>query len=87
MTNRKRITCNDAVLALKAIGRSVPAKEIATHLGTDSRAVATALRDAVTDGRVTISYRKNIGLYRFKRLTAKPIATTPDAGARVGSDG
>lgn len=68
MTERTKITTAQAVQALKAIGLSSTAQLIASRMGTDSRAVATALRGAVRDGRVTITYRKGIGWYRFKRL-------------------
>jgi hypothetical protein len=64
-----KITANDAVKALKEMKLSTTAKAVALRLGTDARAVATALRLPVKDGRVTISYRKGIGHYRFKRLT------------------
>jgi hypothetical protein len=70
-----KITCADAVLALKKMGVASPAKNIAARLGTDSRAVATALRGAVADGRVTIAYRRGIGSYRFKRLSARKAST------------
>lgn len=67
------ITCDQAVRALKEIGCSQPARVIATYMGTDSRAVATALRGAVSDGRVSISFRHKDGVarYRFVRLAAK----------------
>lgn len=65
-----RITCEDAVRALKNRGLSTTAKCLAQFLpGADSRAVATALRKATNDGRVSIRYKKGIALYRFKRLT------------------
>lgn len=67
----EKVTCEQTVRKLKHIGRSVPAKTIALFLNTDSRAVATALRSAVRDGRVTINYRRGIGHYRFVRLVAK----------------
>ena len=70
----KKITCQDAVLALKQRGLSTPAKDIAEMLGTDSRAVATALRSATKDGRVTSTHRKGIAFYRFKRLTVRTAA-------------
>ena len=70
-----RISAETAVLAVKALKRSVPASEIASFIGTDSRAVATALRQPTRDGRVTITYRKpkgdplqRRGFYRFVRL-------------------
>jgi len=71
-TERIRITAEQAVLALKAIGLSSSAKVIAERMGTDSRAVATAMRGAVADGRVSIAYGKSVARYRFKRLTPKP---------------
>jgi len=73
-----KITCKDAVLFLKKRGLSTTAESIAlamTHAGcaTTSRAVATALRSAVNDGRVTITFRRGRGFYRFVRLTPKEI--------------
>jgi hypothetical protein len=74
-----KITCDDAVRALKRIGRSSTASLIACELKTSSRAVATALREAVNDGRVSIRYgaarsytgaKLQVALYRFKRLKA-----------------
>lgn len=65
------VTCEQVVSALKTIGRSVKAAQVAYYMGTDSRAVATALRKATKDGRVTITYRKNFGWYRFVRSKAK----------------
>ena len=63
------------VQRLKHHGVNMTAKEIAGSLGMgDSRAVATALRKPVDDGRVKISYKRGLGLgaqYRFVRLTAK----------------
>jgi hypothetical protein len=68
-----KITCEDAVRALKIHGLSTTAKCLAQFLpGADSRAVATALRKATNDGRVNIRYtKKGIAFYRFVRLTAK----------------
>lgn len=65
-----RVTCDDAVKALKAINTSVGAKAIAAHLGTSSRAVATALRQATEDGRVSMRFKGGLALYRFKRMRA-----------------
>lgn len=65
----KKITADDAVRALKKHGLATTAKTIAKLLETDSRAVATALRLPVDDGRVTRRFKKGIALYRFKRLT------------------
>ncbi len=66
-----KITCDDAVRALKRHGPPAAAKHLARMLDTDSRAVATALRNAVYDGRVTTKYVGGIAYYRFVRLTAK----------------
>lgn len=73
----EKITGEMVVRALKEIGRTESAKAIAQKLGTtDTRAIATALRAPVADGRVTINYRhrkamRGVALYRFVRLTAK----------------
>lgn len=69
------ITAEDVVRGLKSGKRSMPAKIIGEWLGTDSRAVATALRKPVKDGRVSCTYRRGIAWYRFKRLKPK----LPDA--------
>jgi hypothetical protein len=72
-----KITCEQAVLALKTLKTSSPATTIAAFMKTDSRAVATALRAAVNDGRVSRHYRKpgkgqqRCCFYRFVRLTPK----------------
>lgn len=68
-----QITAADALLALKAMPRRRHrAKAIAEQLGIDStRAVATALRGQVGDGRVTIKYRDGIGRYKFVRLSRR----------------
>ena len=71
-----KVTAEQCVLALKNIGLSVPAKNVAKALNTDSRAVATALRKPTNDGRVSITYRKGIGWYRFIRLSAKKGSAT-----------
>lgn len=71
----KRITTDDAVRALKARKTAHPASAIAADLGVSSRAVATALRRAVNDGRVSINFRPirrtGVATYRFVRLTSK----------------
>ncbi|HEU4376258.1 MAG TPA: hypothetical protein VFS02_22385 [Telluria sp.] len=73
----KGVTAEQTVLALKKLGRSVPATDVAWVLSVDSRAVATALRQPTKDGRVSITYRRGAkgeqrrGFYRFLRLTAK----------------
>lgn len=67
-----KIKCEDVVVALKQIGLTVTANAIAQRLGTDSRAVATAVRAAVNDGRVKITFPKRGGgpaYYRFVRIT------------------
>lgn len=70
----KKITCEQVVLALKAHRLSTTAASIAARMGTDSRAVATAVRAAVKDGRVTRHYKKAgkgqqvCAYYRFMRL-------------------
>ena len=70
MTARRIITAQDAVLAGRGMGRACTAKEIAEYIGgTDSRAVATALRTPTCDGRVTINYRRAVATFRFKRLS------------------
>lgn len=77
----EKITGEMVVRALKAIGRSETVKAIAAKLGTtDTRAIATAARAPVKDGRITISYRhskrnRGVALYRFVRLTAKEETT------------
>jgi hypothetical protein len=63
-----RITTDDAVRALKARKTAHPASAIAQDLGSTSRGVATALRHAVRDGRVSWRFKKGIALYRFVRL-------------------
>lgn len=69
-----RITAEQCVLALKKRKVSTPARELAKDLGTDSRAVATALRKPTHDGRVKWSFTGGIAYYRFVRLTAKEVA-------------
>lgn len=72
MSERRFITSDDAVRAAKGMARACTAREIAEYIGgTDSRAVATALREPTKDGRVTINYRGSVATYRFRRLTAK----------------
>lgn len=68
----KRITTEDAVRALKARRTAHPASSIAGDLGVTSRAVATALRAAVKDGRVSWRFKRGIALYRFVRLAKQP---------------
>ena len=67
-----KITCQEAVLAVRAIGRSTTVREIAAHMGTSPGAVATALREATQDGRVERSWPEGVGLYRFKQLHPTP---------------
>lgn len=81
MAKRTSITGELCVLALKGLGHSSRAKTVAGYITsvlgvpTDSRAVATALRVPVSDGRVSCSYRRNTGVasYRFVRLKAKAV--------------
>lgn len=67
----QKVTCEDCVLELKRAGLSCKASQIAANLGTSSRAVATSLRKATQDGRVSIRHKANAAIYRFKRLTAR----------------
>jgi hypothetical protein len=69
-----RVTADAVVRACKALGTAHPAKAIAAKLGTDARAVATAARRPVADGRLRIWYPKGsaVALYRFVRLSPKP---------------
>ena len=64
-----KIRCIDAVMVLKNTKARMTAKEIGELLNTDSRAVATALRQATSDGRVHWLFKKGIARYRFTRLT------------------
>lgn len=76
MTDRK-ITCEDAVRVLKEFRTNQTARTVADALKTDSRNVATALRAAVNDGRVKMSFPKSLGVavYRFVRLTPRKVTT------------
>ena len=67
--NDLRLTCDEAVLALKRLKVTASAKHIAACTATSPRAVATALRKAIGDGRVTVRFTKGVAWYRFKRLT------------------
>jgi hypothetical protein len=67
-----KITCADAVLALKIRGLSTTASSLAGPLKTSSRAVATALRQATDDGRVGMTFKEGLTWYRFIRLTPRP---------------
>jgi hypothetical protein len=80
--NYSPITGDECVLMLKRLGHSTTAKGLArclssTWLVTDSRAVATALRQPVKDGRVTRRYKRPApgeqvcAFYRFVRLKPK----------------
>jgi hypothetical protein len=68
----RKITGQMCVEALKAVGKALPAKELADFITrTDSRAVATALRKPVDDGRVKIMYKRGLGFgahYKFVRM-------------------
>lgn len=72
----KRITVEQAVRALRSLGAAATAKAIAASMSDEagevtSRAVATALRQPVSDGRVTINFKRRVPTYRFIRLIAK----------------
>jgi hypothetical protein len=75
----RKITATEAVLALRRLGTASSASTIASsmsglgHGEVTSRAVATALRVAVADGRVTCTYRRttNKASYRFVRLAMR----------------
>ena len=71
----RKITAQMCVEALKAVGKAIPAAELADFITrTDSRAVATALRKPVRDGRVKIMYKRGLGLgahYCYLRSAAK----------------
>lgn len=68
-----KITCEDAVMVLKKARTFQSAQYIAAELNASPRAVATCLRRATRDGRVTMRFRRGVGiaLYRFERLTPK----------------
>lgn len=72
----KRITTEDAVLALRARRTAHPASAIASDLDVTSRAVATALRAAIKDGRVICRFKKGAALYRFVRMAKQPRSKT-----------
>lgn len=72
----KKITGDDCVKVLKAMPNGGTAAEIASLLNrasllnTDSRAVATALRKPVNDGRVKWGkFVKGVATYTFLRST------------------
>ena len=73
-----KITAEQCVMALKRRDLSTTARQLAEYMGaTDSRAVATALRKPVEDGRVKIRHTRGLGFgaeYRFVRLKAKVAA-------------
>lgn len=71
-----RINEHVVVRALQKRRLSTTAKALVASLiddgfDTTSRAVATALRQPVADGRVSINYGKAVARYRFVRLRAK----------------
>jgi hypothetical protein len=71
---KQKITGEMCVQALKTSEQSITASEIAQLVGSDSRAVATALRKPVRDGRVKIMYKRGLGLgahYCYLRSAAK----------------
>lgn len=64
---RKKITAQDCVEILRSCrGRSVTAKAIGLALGTDARAVATALRAPVEDGLISCKFALGVAWYRFR---------------------
>ena len=66
----KKITGDDCVQCLKTLSKGGTAAEIAFLLNTDSRAVATALRKPVKDGRVKWGkFVKGVATYSFLRST------------------
>jgi hypothetical protein len=67
------LTCEEAVRALKRVRLSTTAKSLAARQATSSRAVATALRAATEDGRVSVTYKRGLAYYRFVRLKSKPM--------------
>lgn len=70
-----KVTAEDVVLALKAIGRTVSVKCISKELGgADTRAIATAARKPAADGRIRVRYKGpgQQAWYRFVRLTPRP---------------
>lgn len=76
MAKRITITGDQVVAVLKQLGTAQTAASIAANMiGTDSRAVATALRQPVDDGRVSRTWRrsKQQASYRFVRLAAKAV--------------
>lgn len=66
------ITGDDCVAALAKMGKPSTAKEIAAELGTDSRAVATAMRIPLKDGRVEWgNWVKGVAVYTRPRRKEK----------------
>jgi hypothetical protein len=77
VTLTRKINGQMCVEALKVIGCYTTAADLAKFIGwTDSRAVATALRKPVDEGRVKIRYKRGLGLgahYKFVRLSVKKV--------------
>jgi hypothetical protein len=66
----KKITGDDCVKCLKTMSNGSTAADIAFLLNTDSRAVATALRKPVKDGRVKWGkFVRGVATYTFLRST------------------
>jgi hypothetical protein len=66
------ITGDDCVVALKKLGGGVTAKAIAAELGTTSRAVATAMRTPLNDGRVGWGkWVKGVAVYTLPKRKEK----------------
>jgi len=87
MSDFQKVTGDMVLRAVKEIGRSCTAKEIAYHLGIDTRTVATAMRGPISRGQATIHYRRPgkgqqvCGHYRFRRLALpKDTARTVSRG-------
>lgn len=75
-----KVTCEQVVRMLKEIRVSTTAKHVAERMGTSSRAVATALRAATEDKRVSFRYKKGICWYRFVRLTPRATQEAKQGG-------
>jgi len=70
-----KVTAEQCVMALKRRNLNTTARVLADYMGnTDSRAVATALRNPVKDCRVKICFSGGLTYYRFVRLKAKVAA-------------
>lgn len=70
------ISSDDVVYACRMLRTSQKATTIARFLGTTTRAVATAARVPIADGRLKTSYKGGLARYRFVRMKAKVPMTT-----------